>query len=397
MPPPEPTRAAGLARLAAFAPRMGRAYAAERNSDRGPEQRDNVSGLSPWIRHRLVGEWEAVRAALDAHGPTAAEKFVQEVFWRSYWKGWLEQRPGVWRSYRNSLGEAEARLATSGGLREAHERACHGQSGIACFDAWARELVETGTLHNHARMWCASIWIFTLRLPWELGADFFLRHLVDGDAASNTLSWRWVAGLQTRGKHYLARASNIARYTERRFDPAGELDEDASPLAGPEPPRPTPLPQADAPPGGRFALLLHEDDAGIDLRLVAAPVAIGGFALPERRSPRGCSPAAAAFAEGAVAEGVRLASDRFGVPGTRLAVGGITEWAASLGVTEIATPWAPVGWTAEALDEIAHGLATRGITLRRLRRDWDGLCWPHATRGFFAFRERIPEIIARRG
>jgi deoxyribodipyrimidine photo-lyase len=65
-----------------------------------------------------------------------------------------------------------------------------------------QELVETGYLHNHARMWFASIWIFTLRLPWELGADFFLRHLLDGDAASNTLSWRWVAGLHTKGKHY---------------------------------------------------------------------------------------------------------------------------------------------------------------------------------------------------
>ena len=70
-------------------------------------------------------------------------------------------------------------------------------------------------------MWFASIWIFTLRLPWALGADFFLRHLIDADAASNTLSWRWGAGLQTVGKTYLARTENIARYTNGRFAPRG--------------------------------------------------------------------------------------------------------------------------------------------------------------------------------
>ncbi|WP_238189582.1 FAD-binding domain-containing protein [Methylobacterium frigidaeris] len=77
-------------------------------------------------------------------------------------------------------------------------------------------------------MWFASIWIFSLRLPWELGAEFFLRRLLDGDPASNTLSWRWVAGLHTRGRPYLARRDNIRDFTEGRHDPAG-LDEGAAP------------------------------------------------------------------------------------------------------------------------------------------------------------------------
>ena len=85
------------------------------------------------------------------------------------------------------------------------------------------ELRTEGWLHNHTRMWFASIWIFTLRLPWPLGAALFEHHLKDADAASNTLSWRWVAGIQTPGKHYLARAENIARYTNGRFDPRGDL------------------------------------------------------------------------------------------------------------------------------------------------------------------------------
>jgi deoxyribodipyrimidine photo-lyase len=105
------------------------------------------------------------------------------------------------------------RLATEPGLRRQWPRPPAGRDrDRRVFDDWAQELVATGYLHNHARMWFASIWIFTLRLPWELGADFFLRHLIDGDPASNTLSWRWVGGLHTPGKTYLATADNIAEH-----------------------------------------------------------------------------------------------------------------------------------------------------------------------------------------
>ncbi len=84
-----PTRAAGLARLAAFTPSMGKSYAAHRNEDHGPGAHHAVSGLSPWLRHRLVTEEETVAAAVSAHGAKNAEKFIQEVLWRTYWKGWL--------------------------------------------------------------------------------------------------------------------------------------------------------------------------------------------------------------------------------------------------------------------------------------------------------------------
>jgi deoxyribodipyrimidine photo-lyase len=118
-------------------------------------------------------------------------------------------------------------------VRTAYAQAVEGRTGIAAFDTFACDLVRHGYLHNHARMWFASIWIFTLKLDWELGADFFLRHLRDGDAASNTLSWRWVAGLHTKGKTYLARADNIARFTAHRPDgplTAEGLAEEAEPL-----------------------------------------------------------------------------------------------------------------------------------------------------------------------
>ena len=207
----DPTRTAALERLSAFVPLAGRAYAAQRNYDRPGH--DDVSRLSPYIRHRILTEEEVLRAVLGRHSLSAAEKFVQEVFWRTYWKGWLEQRPTVWSDYRRGLNGARNRIATEGGLRADWEAACRGDTGISAFDHWAKELADTGYLHNHARMWFASIWVFTLNLPWELGADFFMRHLLDADAASNTLSWRWVAGLQTVGKNYVARASNISKYT----------------------------------------------------------------------------------------------------------------------------------------------------------------------------------------
>ena len=207
-----PTRAEALARLEAFLPRAGWRYASHRNADPGPERRGDTSVLSPYVRRRMVSEREVVAAVLGAEGPKRAEKFIQEVCWRTYWKGWLEARPEVWTRFLQERDIARDNLGS--GAAKALAQAEAGATGIEGFDDWARELVETGWMHNHTRMWFSSIWIFTLGLPWQLGADFFLRHLVDADAASNTLSWRWTAGLQTKGKTYLATAGNIARYTD---------------------------------------------------------------------------------------------------------------------------------------------------------------------------------------
>ena len=190
-----PTRAAGLARLESFLPHAGRDYARDRNIDRGPSDRANVSALSPWIRRRLITEEEVIAAVLKHHSLAAAEKFIQEVFWRSYSKGWLETRPGMLVRFDAERRALRETWAGHEGFRLARD----GRTGITCFDAWVKELIEVGWLHNHARMWFASIWIFTLRLPWQLGAAFFSEHLLDADPASNTLSWRWVAGLHTRG------------------------------------------------------------------------------------------------------------------------------------------------------------------------------------------------------
>lgn len=172
-----PTRAAGLARLTAFVPFAAGHYAKHRNTDYGlsygPEKPAGVSGLSPYLRYRLITEAEVIRAVLDHHGLHAAEKFIQEVVWRSYWKGWLEMRPSVWTDYCAERDHWLNRLCEDNTLNTNHAQAITGQTGIDGFDQWAKQLVETGYLHNHARMWFASIWVFTLRLPWTLGADFF--------------------------------------------------------------------------------------------------------------------------------------------------------------------------------------------------------------------------------
>ena len=167
----------------------------------------NVSRLSPAIRHRLITEFEVIDRTLTNHAFGQVEKFVQEVAWRLYWKGWLSLRPQIWRDFLDDLAELQHGWAT-----DRIDAIVAGQTSIEVMGYFARELVETGYLHNHARMWFAGWWVHVERLPWQLGADFFYRHLLDADAASNTLSWRWVAGLQTRGKSYLPRRSNLEKY-----------------------------------------------------------------------------------------------------------------------------------------------------------------------------------------
>ena len=129
-------------------------------------------------------EQEAVAAALAAHRKEAAKTYIEELIWRGYFKEWLERRPQVWDSYVQGLQVDLLSLKRDWQMHRDVDLATSSQTGIACFDASMQELVETGYLHNHARMWFASIWIFTLGLPWRLGTDFFCRHLLAGGVAS---------------------------------------------------------------------------------------------------------------------------------------------------------------------------------------------------------------------
>ena len=199
-------------------------YSSKRNYDFGPKSRENTSNLSKYISHRIINEYDLVREILSQYNLQKVDKFIQEIFWRVYWKGWLEHRPEVWRDFVDSDPTYS---------EEEYKKAINGETGIECFDDWVKELKSENYLHNHTRMWFASIWIFTLNLPWELGARFFMKYLFDGDAASNTLSWRWVAGIQTQGKNYLARESNIRKFTNQRYMNTS-LNENALPLENPK-------------------------------------------------------------------------------------------------------------------------------------------------------------------
>ena len=220
----EPSRAKALDRLESFVENNLAEYSKLRNFDFGPEKRSNVSCLSPYITHGIINEQEIIKKSLGKFSFSKNEKFIQEVLWRTYWKGWLELRPNVWSDYLTELIKIKENLKNN----QNYKNAIEGKTKIDCFNQWVIELKENNYLHNHTRMWFASIWIFTLELPWQLGAEFFMQHLYDGDAASNTLGWRWVAGVQTQGKHYLASEWNIKKFTNNRFNNI-KLNENAPP------------------------------------------------------------------------------------------------------------------------------------------------------------------------
>ncbi len=220
----EASRAKAINQLDNFVENNLAEYSRLRNFDFGPENRLNVSCLSPYITHGIINEKEVIKKSLSKFSFSKNEKFIQEVLWRTYWKGWLELRPNVWSDYLLELDKIKNEFQNN----QDYLSAIEGKTNIDCFNEWVNELKENNYLHNHTRMWFASIWIFTLELPWQLGAEFFMQHLFDGDAASNTLGWRWVAGIQTQGKHYLASEWNIKKFTNNRFQNI-KLNENAPP------------------------------------------------------------------------------------------------------------------------------------------------------------------------
>ena len=391
-----PIRAGALARLEEFLPAAGR-YAAERNYVRPGHE--NVSRLSPWVQKRLLLESEIVAAARVRWSFPAVEKFVQEVYWRTYWKGWLEQRPEAWSRWVEMVPRLRDSLSAE--QRSTLEAARAGRTGILGFDDWVKELVATGYLHNHARMWFASIWIFTLRLPWELGAAFFYEHLLDGDVASNTLSWRWVAGLQTPGKTYVARADNIAFYTDGKHAPAvSQLA--SAPFTITE----EPLPKvaawtedaaqvASLKTYERLGLWLHPEDlaveqgelAGLKIQAVNASWPVG-ISARARWSEKVSVWTQTALRDGATRSGQHFGAEVSSGETPNLATS-LVEWAKQNRLQAVVAYRPFVGpWLTEAL-ALESALASAGIRVTWRRRAWDAEHFPHATRGYFPFWERV--------
>ncbi len=220
----KPNRSYAIKKLEDFIKNGLGDYSKLRNFDFGPKKRGNISCLSPYVTHGVISEVELIKKSLNKYSFVKNEKFIQEIMWRTFWKGWMELRPDVWKDYLLELEKIKYKYKED----QNYQTAINGNTDIECFNEWVSELKENNYLHNHTRMWFASIWIFTLELPWQLGAEFFMQHLYDGDPASNTLGWRWVAGIQTKGKNYLASEWNIKKFTNNRFKNI-KLNENALP------------------------------------------------------------------------------------------------------------------------------------------------------------------------
>lgn len=372
----------------------------------------NVSRLSPATRTRLLLETEICEAAREMFPPHQIEKFEQEVWWRLYWKGWLEMRPSVWRDYQTDLSGLE----WSDRAREV----AAGESGVAIMDHFAKELIETGYLHNHARMWWASFWIHVEKLPWQLGADFFLRHLLDGDPASNTLSWRWVAGLHTKGKSYLVRRSNLERYLDAvllnsNSKGLNRLEKSAQPaeLEYQEPldSRSVPLFESKEPPNGR-SVPLFENRVGIwihdeDLLVENSPIAElepSALLAPVPTSlwdTHRYSATKREFLTGTLGDGIRRASEHFnlasGISTTGDLAEALVQSAMDNHLSTLVTMQPFTGPLADQIPHVREALRQKNISLRLVRRPGDVAAMNFATAGFFGFwkktaalREAVP-------
>ncbi len=194
----EPTPAAAQARIAAVRPK---AYAATRNHLDGA-----VSGLSPYVTHGFVSLPEVLQGVATKHRLEAQHKFVYELGWREYFRHvWDEHGTGILRSlHAGVLPESAYARELPADIREA-------RTGVPAIDQAVRTLYANGMLHNHARMWLASYVVHLRKVHWRAGADWLYAHLLDGDLASNHLSWQWVAATGSH-KPYLFNAENVARY-----------------------------------------------------------------------------------------------------------------------------------------------------------------------------------------
>ena len=364
------------AALQRFLDKGAPSYEARRNFDFGPANRSNVSELSKFISHRVLFEYDVVQRALAQYPNEVAGKFIQEVFWRIYWKGWLEHRPAVWNDYASFNNDsAPERL---------FQQAVTGKTGIDCFDYWSNELQNTNYLHNHARMWFASIWIFTLGLPWQLGAKFFMQHLFDGDAASNTLGWRWVAGIQTIGKHYVARATNIEQFTNGRFSP-NNLNEAPVPVAS-----------------SKTYEILPIDDYANYQKKYNNLIVLENDIYAKSKSDYEAYDAVFVLHPDSIARSADLA-----VPVKDFKIRLVSAFCENHKNAQVidAAALRAIAASQQGLDVVYPAIGDNfdfllrlrdesGVLLHFLKRPEDVFCWQFAKKGFFNFKKHIPDMIS---
>lgn len=204
-----PTLAAAQARIQAVQPD---AYARSRNDIGGA-----VSDLSPYITHGLVSLPEVLAGVAARHDMAAQHRFVYELGWRAYFRHvWQQRGDGILQSLH------EGPVPDDAYAKELPADIRQGCTGVPAIDEAVRTLYATGMLHNHARMWLASYVVHLRKVHWRCGADWLYGHLLDGDLASNHLSWQWVAGTSSH-KPYLFNADNVAKYAPAPWHSPGSV------------------------------------------------------------------------------------------------------------------------------------------------------------------------------
>ena len=374
-----------LTRLENFSNSKLGVYSENRNFDFGPNNKNNTSVLSKYISHRIINEQEVIKCAYSKFSFKKIEKFIQEVFWRTYWKGWLEMRPQVWDDYKKNL----SLLKNETNISE-FQKATMGETKVTCFNDWVIELKEHGYLHNHARMWFASIWIFTLGLPWQLGADFFLKHLLDGDAASNTLSWRWVAGLHTKGKHYVAKEWNINKFSSKDYKHLN-LNEHALPKQEDINYNMCPL-NFDEIDNERSLIIFHNLDCSFHLSK-ESKLSFNNYAVIDFTpilEMENYSNKVLDFKFKSNDYLKKINKDNFN---SNLIIKDKKSLQAIIkekNIKNIVLPYIATGYENDFINEIK-----KEVKISYLARGYDKFCWQFSTKGFFKFKEQIPKILTK--
>lgn len=165
----------------------------------------DVSYLSPYISRGVISTRQVMEITLERGFQTSEiQKFLQELAWRDYWQLiWLSKGEQIFEDLRHPQPQVQ--------LHEVPSALINANTGIEAIDTAIEEFYQTGYLHNHVRMYIASIACNIGNAHWWAPSQWMYYHLLDGDLASNSLSWQWVAGSNSN-KKYFANQENINKY-----------------------------------------------------------------------------------------------------------------------------------------------------------------------------------------
>tara|TARA_B100000579_G_C22838518_1_gene860164 strand:+ start:1001 stop:2215 length:1215 start_codon:yes stop_codon:yes gene_type:complete len=362
-------------------------YRNKRNFDYGSYNKNFVSGLSPAISKRIITEEMIVSEVSQFFSYRNVEKFIDEICWRTYWKGWLEHRPNVWKDYLVDLKILKDRYKKDISYTEA----IRGGTNLDCFNQWSHDLKEYGYLHNHTRMWFASLWIFYFELPWQLGAEFFYKNLIDADPASNTLSWRWVAGLQTRGKTYITSKENIDKFTNRRFEFPPNFNIKKKYIDDQKVYNPIPIQQVKSKSDNMSkGYLIYEEDLSLFNVKKDAPIIIQS----ESYNPFGQERTPLNISNECLKNTIQICKTNYNSNTTTFTWDQseiIKKWVIQNDISEIELSSPTVGKYKQMIPDVMNSL---DLKYSYAHHDWDISFWKYSDKGFFKLKKHIKNIIS---